>query len=200
MDVSQFQLIKLRYSDVKGLKTWAASVSINSICPFKRCMYTTQSPSLAGLGIGITYPASPSHRKWYDPRAGLPHPKSTFEAGNVLPDDTTNAGPSLLPLQYIFSKAGSGRWASTQSMSPKKCSFVTAPSRYSWTASATQLKGFSYTNLGPSKWNIRCFWAWITQLLTCRGSHPTKKKIEVYCMCFIWETKYVAYEITHTTT
>ena len=102
MDVSQFQLIKLRYSDVKGLKTWAASVSINSICPFKRCMYTTQSPSLAGLGIGITYLASPSHGKWYDPRAGLPHPKSTFDAGNVLPDDTTNAGPSLLPLQYIF--------------------------------------------------------------------------------------------------
>ena len=34
-------------------------------------------------------------------------------------------------ISLLIAKAGSGRWASTQSMRPKKCSFVTAPSRYS---------------------------------------------------------------------
>ncbi|CAB4272116.1 unnamed protein product [Prunus armeniaca] len=72
------------------------------------CMYTIQSPFLAGLGIGITYPALPPHGKWYDPKIGSPHPKSTFETGNLSPDDTTKAGPSSLPLQYILAKAGTG--------------------------------------------------------------------------------------------
>ncbi|TVU15812.1 hypothetical protein EJB05_39351 [Eragrostis curvula] len=103
------------------------------------CTYTTQSPSPRALGIGITYPVSPGHGKWYDANAGGPVPKSALPTGKLTPDDTMHAiasGPPVPP-RYALAAAGLGRSASTQSTRPRKCSPVAASATHRCTSSAT---------------------------------------------------------------
>ncbi|GER41747.1 glucose-6-phosphate isomerase [Striga asiatica] len=118
-----------------------SSASLASACPSRscrllRCMYTTQSPFPLALLIGITYPVSPPHGKWYDPNSGPPHPKFSSWTGNLSPDDTTTAASSFSSLQYTFTTAGFGLRISTQSISAKKCSAADASATHPCTASA----------------------------------------------------------------
>ena len=69
---------------------------------------TTHWLSLVEFGIGITYLASSSHGKWYEPRAGLPHPKSTFDA------DEENANMELSVQEASHCSQCSPRWLRCQ--------------------------------------------------------------------------------------